>query len=64
MTILRAGVPLTTSMVTVEFAARGPRTETIVTDQIAILYGGDTAADRLRGWGETLDKLVREVEHN
>jgi uncharacterized protein YndB with AHSA1/START domain len=59
MTILRDGVPITASMVTVELLPRGSRTETVVTDQIAILDGGDTAADRLRGWGETLDKLVR-----
>ncbi len=61
MTILRAGVPITTSMVTVELLARGARTETVVTDQLAILDGGDTSTDRLRGWGETLDKLVREL---
>jgi uncharacterized protein YndB with AHSA1/START domain len=57
MTILRAGVPITTSMVTVELVALAGRTETVVTDQIAILDGGDTAGDRMRGWGETLDKL-------
>jgi uncharacterized protein YndB with AHSA1/START domain len=59
MTILRAGVPITTSMVTVELVARGARTDTVVTDQIAILDGGDTAAAREHGWGETLDKLAR-----
>lgn len=59
MTILRAGVPITTSMVTVELVARGARTDTVVTDQIAILDGGDTAAAREHGWGETLDKLPR-----
>lgn len=61
MTIVHAGVPITASMVTVELLARGTRTETVVTDQIAILDGGDSAADRERGWGETLDKLEREL---
>jgi uncharacterized protein YndB with AHSA1/START domain len=59
MTILRAGVPITTSMVTVELVPRGASTETVVTDQLAILDGGDTAAAREHGWGETLDKLPR-----
>jgi uncharacterized protein YndB with AHSA1/START domain len=59
MTILRDAVPITTSMVTVELVARGKRTETVVTDQIAILDDGDTAEGRTRGWGETLDKLPR-----
>ena len=60
MTILRGRAPITTSMVTVELFDRGARTELVVTDQIAILDGGDTAAGREHGWGETLDKLVRE----
>ena len=60
MTILRGQAPITTSMVTVELFDRGARTELVVTDQLAILDGGDTAAGREHGWGETLDKLVRE----
>jgi hypothetical protein len=32
-----------------------------VTDQLVILDGGDTAGDRERGWGETLDKLTGEL---
>ena len=59
MTILRAGAPITTSLVTVELFAHAQRTDVVVTDQIAILDGGDTAAERERGWGETLDKLLR-----
>ena len=59
MTILSDGVALTSSLVTVEFLASGRRTEVVVTDQIAILDGSDSAADRERGWGETLDKLPR-----
>jgi uncharacterized protein YndB with AHSA1/START domain len=58
MTIARGDVRITTSMVTVEFFARGARTDLIVTDQLVLLAGGDTAEDRERGWGETLDKLT------
>ncbi|MBI1212091.1 MAG: polyketide cyclase [Alphaproteobacteria bacterium] len=57
MTIVRDAVRITTSMVTIEFAAAGQRTALTITDQMVILDGGDTAADRERGWGETLDKL-------
>ena len=32
-----------------------------MTDQVAILDGGDTAKDRERGWGETLDKLPAAI---
>ena len=62
MTIMRGTVRITTSMVTVQLVARGPATELIVTDQLVILDGGDTAADRERGWGETLDKLPAALE--
>jgi uncharacterized protein YndB with AHSA1/START domain len=61
MTILRGRTPITTSLVTVELFAHGARTDVVVTDQIAILDGGDSAAGRERGWGETLDKLLGEV---
>jgi len=61
MTILRGRVPLTTSLVTVELVEDCARTELQVTDQIAILDGGDSAAGRERGWGETLDKLGPEL---
>jgi uncharacterized protein YndB with AHSA1/START domain len=62
MTIQRGTVRLTTSMVTVQLLARAHATDMIVTDQLVILDGGDTAADRERGWGETLDKLPAELE--
>jgi uncharacterized protein YndB with AHSA1/START domain len=58
MTIARGDVRITTSMVTVELLPHGGRTELVVTDQLVILDGGDTAGDRERGWGETLDKLT------
>jgi uncharacterized protein YndB with AHSA1/START domain len=61
MTILREGTPVTASLVTVEFHARGERTDVVVTDQIAILDGAHTASERERGWGETLGKLVSEL---
>ena len=58
MTISHANVRITTSMVTVEFIPRGDETDLVVTDQLVILDGGDTAEDRKRGWGETLNKLA------
>jgi uncharacterized protein YndB with AHSA1/START domain len=58
MTIMNEGVRITTSMVTVEFEPRGDRADLVVTDQLVILDGGDSAGDRERGWGETLDKLT------
>jgi uncharacterized protein YndB with AHSA1/START domain len=63
MTISRGPTRITTSMVTVETRTRGraDATEVIVTDQLVVLDGGDTGADRERGWGETLDKLTTEL---
>ncbi len=58
MTIARSSQRITTSMVTVEFVGDAAQTDLIVTDQLVILDGGDSAGDRERGWGETLDKLV------
>ncbi len=57
MTIARGDTRITTSMVTVEIRPTSAGSEIVVTDQIAILDGGDTAKDRERGWGETLDRL-------
>jgi len=64
MTIRRESARITTSMVTVEFAAAGTSTEVKVTDQLVVLDGGDTGADRERGWGETLDKLTAELRRS
>lgn len=61
MTIARDGERTTTSMVTVELFPEGARTRVRVTDQCCALDGGDTAANRERGWGETLDKLPAEL---
>jgi uncharacterized protein YndB with AHSA1/START domain len=57
MTISRGATRITTSMVTVELVARGAEADCVVTDQLVILDGGDTAADRERGWIECLAKL-------
>jgi uncharacterized protein YndB with AHSA1/START domain len=57
MTISRGETRITTSMVTMELFAHGGETECVVTDQLVLLDGGDTAADRERGWGEALAKL-------
>lgn len=61
MTVAQGDERITTSMVTVELVPDGQRTRVKVTDQIVILNGGDTAAGRERGWGETLDKLPAEL---
>jgi uncharacterized protein YndB with AHSA1/START domain len=61
MTIARGPIRITVSMVTVELVPQGSRCELRVTDQVAILDGGDTAKDRERGWGETLDKLPAAI---
>jgi uncharacterized protein YndB with AHSA1/START domain len=61
MAIRRAGTPITASLVTVELRPIGASTRIVVTDQLAILDGGDTAAERERGWGETLGKLTGEL---
>jgi uncharacterized protein YndB with AHSA1/START domain len=61
MTIAQGDRRITTSMVTVQLAGTGSRTEVVVTDQLVILDGGDTSSDRERGWGETLGKLTAAV---
>ena len=58
MTISRSDERITTSMVTVELLANVGGTEVVVTDQLVILNGSETASDREQGWGETLDKLT------
>jgi len=57
MSIAREDTRITVSMVTVELAPGETGCDVRVTDQLAILDGGDSAAERERGWGETLDKL-------
>ena len=62
MTVGQQGRRITTSMVSVVLAPRGgSSTDVTVTDQLVILDGGDSAPERERGWGETLDKLTLEL---
>jgi hypothetical protein len=61
MTIARGETRITVSMVTVELVPTPERCEIRVTDQLAILDGGETAKDRQRGWGECMDKLYAVV---
>jgi uncharacterized protein YndB with AHSA1/START domain len=63
MTISRDRTRITCSIVTVECLAEGQGTELVLTDQIAILDAAETPDDRRRGWGESLDKLVRAIAH-
>ncbi len=60
MTIAAAGVPLTASLVTIEMGG-DVETRLVVTDQLAILDGADTAEARRTGWHEVLDKLASDV---
>ena len=64
MTIARGEARITVSMVTVEITPTRNKSEVRVTDQVAILDGGDTAKDRQRGWGECLEKLSSVVAEN
>lgn len=64
MTIANETARMTTSMVTVEFFADGARTQLKVTDQMAVLDGGDgptNAREREAGWAETIGKLPAEL---
>ena len=60
-TISRGATPISASLSTVELQPDGPRTRMRLTEQVAFLDGGDSAADRERGWGEALDKLDAEL---
>ncbi len=61
MTVSAAGKRITASLVTVEFSETGQQTNLRVTEQMAILDGGDSSEDRETGWGEVLDKLAIET---
>ncbi len=57
-----AGVgTITVSLVTIELSDAAAGSRVVVTDQMAILDGGDTGDGRESGWGEVLTKLDREV---
>jgi len=51
----------TVSLVTVELFDARAGSRVVVTDQMAILDGGDTGDGREKGWGEVLDKLGGEI---
>jgi uncharacterized protein YndB with AHSA1/START domain len=61
MTVSSPKARLTTSMVSVEFSSIDSGTRVLMTEQIAILDGGDTSAEREKGWGEVFDRLEKEV---
>ena len=61
MTVARAGVPQTASLVTIQLAAQAGGTKLAMTEQFTAIDGRDSAHDRARGWGEVLDRLEREV---
>ncbi len=58
MTVAHGDERLTASMVTVEIQGRDAGSQLVVTDQMAILDGSDSAAAREEGWEATVDKLV------
>jgi uncharacterized protein YndB with AHSA1/START domain len=52
--------PMATSMITVEFRAKGQDTHQLVTMQIAALDGSDMVEGYKEGWEPTLDNLAKE----
>jgi uncharacterized protein YndB with AHSA1/START domain len=58
--IREADKPMATSMITVEFRAKGADTHQVVTMQIAALDGSDMVEGYKEGWEPTLDNLARE----
>ena len=61
MTVSSPSERITSSMVTVEFSALDSGTRVQMTEQIAILDGGDSSEERRKGWGEVFDKLESEI---
>jgi hypothetical protein len=60
-TMVMDGRRISASLQTVEFVPVGRRTRLILTEQIAIFDGLDTAAARHHGLGELLDALEKEL---
>jgi len=52
---------ISASMATVELLTTGDDTRMIYTEQAAFLDGRDVLENRVRGWGEILDKLDAEL---
>lgn len=63
-TMTERDVPISASMATVELLPAGDDTLMIYTEQAAFLDGRDVPANRVRGWGEILDKLDAELRRN
>jgi uncharacterized protein YndB with AHSA1/START domain len=62
--IWRGDVRITVSLQTVEFAAEGPGTRMLLTEQLTILDDGDTPAARERGTREWLDRFAHALERS
>lgn len=62
MTVSSSEQRLTSSLVTVEFQGSDLGTHVVMTEQIAILDGGDSSEERRQGWGEVFDRLVSEIQ--
>ena len=60
-TISQGDRRISTSQITVEFTDDGSGTSLTITDQIALLDGGDSGEARRSGWSEVLKRLVAEV---
>ena len=62
--ILRGEVRVTVSLQTLEFAAQGASTQMQLTEQMAILDRGDTAAGREGGVGQWLEKFAASLKRS
>lgn len=62
--ILRGDVRITISLQTLEFLARGARTQLQLTEQMTILDHGDTASGREGGVGQWLDKFAAALKRS
>lgn len=60
-TMVRGATPISASLATIELVPEGSGTRLRFTEQIALLDGGDTAAEREAGWRGLLDKLEAEL---
>ena len=60
-TMAREETRISASLATVELVPEGNGTRLRFTEQIALLDGGDTAAEREAGWRGLLDRLAVEL---
>jgi uncharacterized protein YndB with AHSA1/START domain len=61
-TMARGEARISASLATVELVPDGAGTRLLFTEQIALLDGGDRAADREQGWRGLLDRLEAELK--